>query len=77
MSAARSHSLHGADGRQLPQRRSAHRDAQLRAVGRYVARSLCRVTQLLSRASSADDIVRARLRTLGVEEHRFTMESGK
>ena len=24
----------------------------------------------------ADDIVRARLRTLGVEEHRFTMESG-
>lgn len=26
---------------------------------------------------STDDIVRARLRTLGVEEHRFTMESGK
>ena len=25
---------------------------------------------------SDDDIVRARLRTLGVEEHRFTMESG-
>ncbi len=24
----------------------------------------------------ADDIVRARLRTLGVEEHRFTMETG-
>ena len=24
-----------------------------------------------------DDIVRARLRTLGVEEHRFTMESGE
>ena len=25
---------------------------------------------------SDDDVVRARLRTLGVEEHRFTMESG-
>ena len=25
---------------------------------------------------AAEDIVRARLRTLGVEEHRFTMESG-
>lgn len=24
----------------------------------------------------SDDIVRARLRTLGVEEHRFTMETG-
>jgi hypothetical protein len=27
--------------------------------------------------SQTDDIVRARLRTLGVEEHRFTMESGE
>ena len=26
---------------------------------------------------NVDDIVRARLRTLGVEEHRFTMESGE
>ncbi|KAI0703479.1 G-protein alpha subunit [Cytidiella melzeri] len=30
----------------------------------------------LTYAPTDDDIVRARLRTLGVEEHRFTMESG-
>ena len=27
-------------------------------------------------SASADDIVRARVRTLGVEEHHFTMENG-
>ena len=43
-------------------------DGKLLSLNKPLLTVLTRVTP--------DDIVRARLRTLGVEEHRFTMESG-
>ena len=56
----------------LPQRRRADSDHELRAYRRCVRPVVaCTLT-----ARITEDIVRARLRTLGVEEHRFTMESG-